>query len=60
MTETCSNCGETVSDRFHRVMSDRNGRLHACPECGGRAGRHGTYNPSYDYIGSTGTGDFKA
>lgn len=30
----CDNCGGHVSERFHRVFSNRRGELHGCLECG--------------------------
>lgn len=31
--KTCDNCGAHVTDSFHRVYSDNDGRLHACVTC---------------------------
>jgi hypothetical protein len=29
----CDNCGSHVSAAFRRCFADRNGTLHACPNC---------------------------
>lgn len=35
MTDTCDNCGATVSDAYARVNASRDGTLRSCPECNG-------------------------
>lgn len=50
MTEYCQ-CGEPVSDAFHRVFSDNDGTLHACGECAYDAATGATacpYNPTVE------------
>lgn len=34
----CENCGNHVSDDFHRVFSDDQGEVRACPNCAPQAG----------------------
>lgn len=34
----CANCDSHVSDDFHRVFADDEGKVRACPECAPQAG----------------------
>lgn len=34
----CKECRSHVSEAFARVFGDRNGEVHACPECSVQAG----------------------
>lgn len=34
----CQNCKNHISDDFHRVFSDDNGDVNACPNCSAQAG----------------------
>ena len=34
----CKHCNNHVSEKFRRVFSNRNGEVHACPECSATAG----------------------
>ncbi len=34
----CQHCSNHVSENFRRVFSDRNGEVHACPNCSAQSG----------------------
>lgn len=35
---SCENCDNHVSEKFARVFGERNGEVHACPNCSAQAG----------------------
>jgi len=37
MSPTCNNCGSHVTERFARVMGDRENTAHACLNCTDKA-----------------------
>ncbi len=34
----CENCNNHISEKFVRVFADRDGKVHACPNCSAQAG----------------------